>query len=243
MKFFNKTRRDMLKGKRFTNYLIYALGEIILVVLGILIALYLNNWSNKEQIIDANITLQTKVLVQLKKDIKDIDAFRKELDTLNNVYLKTLKRTYDRSKVDDGGLISTILLDVKDLGLDKQNMNWIDNAVLDNSEASESLVNLNATYKLYFKNIDDIEKIIYEKFTTNLEYLESTQPWYTILITDFRCENDCINYLLHDEGHKARIASLRFLYSNGYGDLVNDFYFDLMRYKKKLERVMEVAAA
>jgi hypothetical protein len=242
MKFFNKIRRDMLKGKRFTNYLIYALGEIILVVLGILIALYLNNWSNKEQIIDANITLQTKVLVQLKKDIEDIDAFRKELDTLNNVYLKTLKRAYDRSKVDDGGLISTILLDIKDLGLDKQNMNWIDNAVLDNSEASESLVNLSAIYKSYIKNIDDIEIIIYEKFTTNLEYLELTQPWYTTLITDFRCENECINYLLHDEGHKARIASLRFLYSNGYGDLVNDFYFDLMRYKKKLERAMEAAA-
>jgi hypothetical protein len=233
----------MLKGKRFTNYLIYALGEIILVVLGILIALYLNNWSNKKQIIDANINLQIKVLVQLEKDIKDVDAFRKELDTVNNVYLKTLKRAYDRSKVDDGGLISTILFDVKDLGLDKRNINWIDNAVLDNSEASESLVNLSGTYKLYFKNIDDIEKIIYEKFTTNLEYLESTQPWYTTLITDFRCENDCINYLLDDEGHKARIASLRFLYSNGYGDLVTNFYFDLMRYKKKLERVMAAAAA
>ncbi len=239
MKFFNKIRRDMLKGKRFTNYLIYALGEIILVVLGILIALYLNNWSNKEQIKDANINLQHKVLVQLEKDINYIDAFRKELDTVDNVYLKTLKREYNSSKVDDNGLISTILFDVKNLGLDKQNVNWIDNAVLDNSEASESLVNLSSTYKLYFKNIDDIEKVIYEKFTTNLEYLESTQSWYIMLITDFRCENDCINYLLHDEGHKARIASLRFLYTNGYGDLVDGFYFDLKRYKKDMERLME----
>ncbi len=129
MKFFNKIRRDMLKGKRFTNYIIYALGEIILVVFGILIALYLNNWSNKEQIKDANIALQHKVLVQLEKDISDIDAFIKVLDTVDNVYLKTLKREYDSSKVDDGGLISTILFDVKDLGLDTQNVNWIDNAV------------------------------------------------------------------------------------------------------------------
>jgi hypothetical protein len=231
----------MLKRKRFTNYIIYAFGEIILVVLGILIALYLNNWSNEKQIIKTNIDLQNKVLVQLEKDITDIDKFRKELDTLNNVYLRTLKRAYDRDKVNEAGLISTILYDVKDLGLDKQNVNWIDNAILDNSDASESLVNLSGTYKLYFKNIDDIEKIIYEKFTTNFEYLESTQPWYTTLITDFKCENDCINYLLNDEGHKARIASLRFLYTNSYGDLVAGFYYDLIRYKTELKRLMDTA--
>ncbi len=231
----------MLKGKRFTNYIIYAFGEIILVVIGILIALYLNNWSKEQQIKAANISLQNKVLVQLEKDINDIAAFRKELDTLDNVYLKTLGREYDKTKIDENGIISTILFDVNDLGLDKQNANWIDNAVLDNSEASESLVNLSGIYKLYFKNIDDIEKIIYEKFASNLEVLESTQPWYTMLITDFRCENDCINYLLHDEGHKARIASLRFLFTNGYGDLVKGFYFDLVRYKKQLERLMEDA--
>ena len=142
MKFFNKIRRDMLKGKRFTNYIIYAFGEIILVVIGILIALYLNNWSKEQQIKAANISLQNKVLVQLEKDINDIAAFRKELDTLDNVYLKTLGREYDKTKIDENGIISTILFDVNDLGLDKQNANWIDNAVLDNSEASESLVNL-----------------------------------------------------------------------------------------------------
>lgn len=238
MKFFNKIRGEMLKGKRFTNYIIYAFGEIILVVLGILIALYLNNWSKDQQVAETNNNLQNRVLVQLDKDMKDIDAFLKELDTLDNVYLKTLGREHDRTKIDEAGIISTILFDVKDLGLDKQNVNWIDNAELDNSEASESLVNLSGTYKLYFKNIDDIEKIIYQKFASNLEILESTQPWYTTLITDFKCETDCVKYLLYSDDHKARIASLRFLYTNGYGDLVQGFYFDLVRYKVEIERIM-----
>jgi hypothetical protein len=238
MKLFNKFRFKMIEGKRFSNYLIYAFGEIILVVLGILIALYLNNWSTNEQLVAANVDLQNKVLVQLDKDINDLERFRKELDTLDQVYLKTLGRDYDRTKVNDAGLISTILFDVKDLGLDQQSVNWIDNAVLDDSKASESLINLSGTYKLYFKNIDDIENIIYEKFKTNLEDLESTQPWYTELITDFRCGNDCVRYLLYSEEHKAKIASLRFLYINGYGDLVRGFYDDLIRSKKELERLM-----
>lgn len=239
MKFFNKIRLTSLKGKRFGNYLIYAFGEIILVVLGILIALWLNNWNSEQEVKRNNRELQEKVLAQLERDIKAVQRFSLELDSLNNLYLKTLNRDYDKSKVRQGQVLTTVLFEVKDLGLNQQNVNWIDNATLDNSQASESLVNLSSIYKLYFKNITDIENIIYQKLTANLEVLEATQPWYTELITDFKCGNDCINYLLNDEGHKSRIASLRFLYIVNYADLINGFYYDLVRRKKSLEARMQ----
>jgi hypothetical protein len=79
--------------------------------------------------------------------------------------------------------LSTILFDVKDLSLDEQKSNWIDNTVLHNSQASENLINLSWIYKSYFKDINDMEQIIYNKFTTNLEYLKETQPWYTDFYT------------------------------------------------------------
>jgi hypothetical protein len=222
--------------------MLYATGEIILVVVGILIALWINNWNKEEQIAKANIQLQEKVLTQLDKDIHDLDEFLKELDTLNNTYLRVLEREYDKTKINKKGILSTILFDVKDLGLDKQNSNWIDNAVLNNSPASEHLVNLSGVYKMYFKNIDDIEQVIYKKFTSNLQYLEETQAWYTTLITDLKCENECINYLLKNEEHKSRIASLRFLYLNGYGDLVNSFHNDLIASREELKSSMLVEA-
>ena len=34
---------------RFTRYLLYAIGEIVLVVIGILIALNVNNWNNQRK--------------------------------------------------------------------------------------------------------------------------------------------------------------------------------------------------
>ena len=43
MKFFRKIRQISLKENRFSKYLVYALGEIVLVVIGILIALNINN--------------------------------------------------------------------------------------------------------------------------------------------------------------------------------------------------------
>tara|TARA_R110000751_G_scaffold74057_1_gene149886 strand:+ start:5333 stop:6064 length:732 start_codon:yes stop_codon:yes gene_type:complete len=238
MRFFNKARFKHMNTSGLRKYMMYATGEIILVVAGILIALWINNWNKEEQIAIANVQLQEKVLTQLDKDINDLDQFLKELDTLDNTYLRVLEREYDKTIVDKKGILSTILFDVKDLSLDKQNSNWIDNAVLHNSQASENLINLSGIYKSYFKDINDMEQIIYNKFTTNLEYLEETQPWYTTLITDLKCENDCINYLLNSEEHKSRIASLRFLYLNGYGEIVNSFHDDLIASREELKATM-----
>ena len=43
IKFFRKIRQKLLSENKFSKYLIYAIGEIILVVIGILIALQVNN--------------------------------------------------------------------------------------------------------------------------------------------------------------------------------------------------------
>ncbi|MEL4455271.1 DUF6090 family protein [Lutimonas vermicola] len=65
IKFFRNIRQKMLTENKFSKYLIYALGEIILVVIGILIALQINNW-NQDRIEHK----ETKVLLSnLKLDI------------------------------------------------------------------------------------------------------------------------------------------------------------------------------
>jgi len=56
IKFFRKIRQKMLTENKFSKYLIYAIGEIVLVVIGILIALAINDWNEglKERILELN---------------------------------------------------------------------------------------------------------------------------------------------------------------------------------------------
>lgn len=49
IKFFRKIRQNLLRERKLGNYLLYALGEIILVVIGILIALQINNWNEHQK--------------------------------------------------------------------------------------------------------------------------------------------------------------------------------------------------
>ncbi len=48
IKFFRHIRKRLLTENKFSKYLLYAIGEIVLVVIGILIALQINNWNEKE---------------------------------------------------------------------------------------------------------------------------------------------------------------------------------------------------
>ena len=45
IKFFRHIRKDLMEQNKTSRYLKYAIGEIILVVIGILIALQINNWN------------------------------------------------------------------------------------------------------------------------------------------------------------------------------------------------------
>jgi hypothetical protein len=49
IKFFRKIRQKLLSENKFSKYLIYAIGEIVLVVIGILIALSINNWNEVQK--------------------------------------------------------------------------------------------------------------------------------------------------------------------------------------------------
>ena len=50
IKFFRKIRQNLLMENKFSKYLVYAIGEIILVVVGILIALQVNNWNEERKL-------------------------------------------------------------------------------------------------------------------------------------------------------------------------------------------------
>lgn len=74
IKFFRHIRQRMIKENRVSKYLMYAIGEIVLVVIGILIALQINNW-NEEQKLKSE---ETKILRELQSaligDLSDINS-------------------------------------------------------------------------------------------------------------------------------------------------------------------------
>jgi len=84
IKFFRHIRQNLLSDGKTGKYLKYAIGEIILVVIGILIALGINNWNEtkKETIATHNILLEIKEdLLQDKAQLEySLDKHSKNLE-------------------------------------------------------------------------------------------------------------------------------------------------------------------
>lgn len=68
IKFFGKIRHKLLTENKFNKYVLYAIGEIVLVVIGILIALSINNWNEEKRSGLEEMDYIQSYLIDLEKD-------------------------------------------------------------------------------------------------------------------------------------------------------------------------------
>ena len=76
IKFFRKIRQKMLTENKFSKYLIYAIGEILLVVIGILIALQINNWNEVQKGKMKATTILESIRSDMVKDLERIEDLK-----------------------------------------------------------------------------------------------------------------------------------------------------------------------
>jgi len=74
IKFFRKIRQNLLSDGKTGKYLKYAIGEIILVVIGILIALGINNWNQKQNEIKREIVSLNNLISDLEEQNAVLDS-------------------------------------------------------------------------------------------------------------------------------------------------------------------------
>ena len=102
IKIFRKIRQKLLNENKFSRYLIYAIGEIVLVVIGILIALQLNNYNDKlnqteiEQKAIHNLKLDFEYnRSELNKSIEELITIRKNSFIILNYTGSKYQPTFD----------------------------------------------------------------------------------------------------------------------------------------------------
>ena len=113
IKFFRKIRQKTLTENKFGKYLTYAIGEIILVVIGILIALQINTWnkesennakaSNYINRLIADISKDTTAInIEIKGSLKNENRYKDYFDFLKqgNIKPEQLKDSIDKFPLD-----------------------------------------------------------------------------------------------------------------------------------------------
>ena len=118
MKFFRNSRKQFLTDNKFSKYLIYAIGEIILVVIGILIAVQVNDWNEQRKVARISETYLQKMILEL-----ETTKARMEYLAINktNIYL------YGLPSLEKAVVNCDSLLKLSYSGITKQNLSFFVN--------------------------------------------------------------------------------------------------------------------
>ena len=108
MRIFNQLRKLQVQRQQVKNYFIYALGEIVLIVFGILIALQINNWNqgrneNRQRVDALEILQQT-----FQANGTEIDRALTEFDRLLNITNTRIENSGPEISVVSDSLIAVV---------------------------------------------------------------------------------------------------------------------------------------
>jgi len=135
IKFFRKIRKNLLSEEKTGKYFKYAIGEIVLVVIGILIALSLNNWNTDRQ----NKNIRTQLLLKLDIELQsNIDR------------LFFLSDNYEELKENNLSLYDTLLIGITIQNAEKylNSSTYASNTLNLRSSTYEQMKNTGMLYKL-----------------------------------------------------------------------------------------------
>jgi len=170
IKFFRKIRFDLTEKNKTGKYLKYAIGEIVLVVIGILIAITINNWneSNKENEIGlgylyrihSNLVKDNSYLV--KKELIAQDNQKSFYNYIQSMYLE------QSSTVEFRELTSSVFWDSKNLILEDKTYEEITNSgkfsFIKNEELRNQIMDYYRRYYAIDEHISEMNQTGIEMF-------------------------------------------------------------------------------
>ena len=159
--FLKKVRRQIITDNKVGRYLLYALGEICLVVIGILIALKINNW-NTEQIQKDD---ARKSYENIKRQIDDDQKGLAEAKAVNTYltrayeYANKIILSGNQNKTDSLAIIAMGLSQYSDFhrsaAIYETLVNSGDLKLLKNDEITGALQRLETTY-IFINKLEDM---------------------------------------------------------------------------------------
>ena len=174
IKFFRKLRHQQINDGKTSNYLKYAIGEIVLVVVGILIALQINNWNHDRQDKISELNFYLNFKEQLAEDIYEIkgniiynDSYMERFE-----YAVQIIESNDRSRLDSLSQIAVNLTKYSDVGRQSNIYETLVNSgqikLLNNTDIIEEIRKLEELY-IYINKMEEIHReIILKEVATSI---------------------------------------------------------------------------
>ncbi|MGS2726218.1 DUF6090 family protein [Psychroserpens sp. BH13MA-6] len=206
MGIFNTKRKGFFQSKRISGYLLYGIGEIILVVIGILIAVSINNYNQRkssEQLLTSYLQVYKQDLVQDTIVVTSVlDYLKKRKEVFKMFLSDTVSVGTYKNNPQGYGLI----LSYNPFKLQQKGINLLQRYVNDADKQQDTLISRILTTHNAFDNLlEGSNERIGKDIDENMLYLKNNEPWIGDLLLGRLDNPQMMTYLLSPE-YRARLA-------------------------------------
>lgn len=228
LKFFRKIRQNLLSQGKIGKYFKYAIGEIILVVIGILIALQINNWNEFRKQKDELSKIHQRLILDIDNDLRDLNSaliFWKEKEP---VFKKVLNDSISADLFDLG--LTRLLTALPRTNLNKTGVQQLKEL---NVKDELSLRIVNTYDRMENIGVIRIEKVLGEQSKEMIDIFQDKYKWFPEYISKTimkdNSSKELQNYFLTSMEYKNRVA-------NSYNFVFNNYIPNLKFYISRLEK-------
>lgn len=224
-------------GKGMKKYLLYALGEILLVVIGILIAVSINNWNEGRKAGNAQRDLAQKVRTQMVLDTVNFNKVIAFNRTMKKRFDLVLRETKVGEPLQCTNCTGLIMGNVNIANMDPKVKHLLRDAELANDTVSKVLRRIEEAYEDSSVILKLLEDTLFTNFKDNMDHLGQF-PWFAPLLATNDCDSDCQDYFANSTDFRNRVAYLELIIQKAYDTVVQRFNEEVKDFISDLENAL-----
>lgn len=182
---FSKQKIRLLNHYKLKKYLLYALGEIILIVIGISIAVLINNKVEKNRQDRILKTILTNISNDISTDLKEIEIILDGYERQEKLFSFVLDSLDTGKSIKDCIYCPHVLTSATPFSLRTRGYQQLSSFKEDNFNTTDSLIfDTSNFYNSYTKLAEVVNNMLLDDTHENLNYLKINYPHFKDLFTD-----------------------------------------------------------
>lgn len=222
IKIFKNFRRSLIPGNNASKYLKYAIGEIVLVMIGILLALQINNWNeNRLQKNEFHNILET-INQDLKRDTLVAGIIIKYYEKVEENSLKIINKKINRNNYQNHPEARSLVSRYRSFTIQTKGFEMVKDYSSKNEIRNDSIfTNISQFYTPFLQIINDSNGFVKKEVLNNIEAYKK-YDWY-VDWTQGKFTPEMIIYFTESEEYRKQVASHNLLAGKNHLLFINAY--------------------